>query len=164
VTQKPGVVVVAEATAAIEESAPDAGPTVLHDCADAEAYVASVCFKHGPPRLVGVELEWLLHTADRPDLPVDAAVLVAALGPHTPTSLEPHSPARPLPGGSTVTVEPGGQIELASPPLPDLPALLSTVRADTGVLHGLLAACGLRPEPRAADPLRPPARVLDLPR
>jgi glutamate--cysteine ligase len=164
VTQKPGVVVIAEATAAIEESAPDAGPTVLHDCADAEAYVASVCFKHGPPRLVGVELEWLLHTADRPDLPVDAAVLVAALGPHTPTSLEPHSPARPLPGGSTVTVEPGGQIELASPPLPDLAALLSTVRADTGVLHGLLAACGLRPEPRAADPLRPPVRVLDLPR
>jgi len=28
---------------------------VLRSREDAEAYVASVCFKHGPPRLVGVE-------------------------------------------------------------------------------------------------------------
>ncbi|MEJ3651806.1 ergothioneine biosynthesis glutamate--cysteine ligase EgtA [Actinomycetes bacterium KLBMP 9759] len=148
----------------LEEPAPDAGPTVLRDCADAEAYVASVCFKHGPPRLAGVELEWLLHDIDAPDAPVDVATLVAALGPHAPTTLDPSSPARPLPGGSTVTVEPGGQIELASPPLPDLAGLLRTVRADTDVLHGLLADHRLRPQPRATDPLRPALRVLELPR
>lgn len=163
-TQKPGVAVVAQAAGAVEKAAPDAGVTVLHDCADAEAYVASVCFKHGPPRLTGVELEWLLHDVARPGQPVSIASLVAALGPHAPTTLDPTSPARPLPGGSAVTVEPGGQIELASPPLPDLRGLLSTVRADAEHLHGLLAAHGLRPEPRAADPLRPPVRVLDLPR
>ena len=144
--------------------APDAGPTVLHDCADAEAYVASVCFKHGPPRLVGVELEWLLRDTARPHRPVDAATLIAALGPHAPVSLDPGSPARPLPAGSDVTVEPGGQIELASPPLPDLTGLLRTTASDADVLHGMLAAHGLRPAPRAADPLRPPVRILDLPR
>ncbi|MFC4947633.1 ergothioneine biosynthesis glutamate--cysteine ligase EgtA [Pseudonocardia sp. GCM10023141] len=150
--------------AAVEEPAPDAGPTVLHDCADAEAYVASVCFKHGPPRLTGVELEWLVHDLAVPGAPVPAARLAAALGAHAPTTLDPRSPALLLPGGSDVSVEPGGQVELASPPLPDLAALLSTVRADTAVLHRLLAAQGLHPVPRAADPLRPPSRVLDVPR
>lgn len=163
-TQKRGVAVVAQAVTAVQDAVPDAGPTVLHDCADAEAYVASVCFKHGPPTLIGVELEWLLHDVARPGLPVVPASLAAALGPHTPVSLDPASPARPLPAGSEITVEPGGQIEIASPPLPDLPGLLRTTAADADVLHGLLAARGLRPEPRAADPSRPPVRLLDLPR
>lgn len=164
VTQKPGVAVVAEAVTAASDDAPDPGPTVLRDCADAEAYVASVCFKHGPPTLTGVELEWLLHDVARPGLPVTPASLVAALGPHTPRSLDPRSSARPLPAGSEITVEPGGQIEIASPPLPDLPELLWRTAADADVLHGLLAAQGLHPEPRAADPSRPPVRLLDLPR
>ncbi|MCY7340893.1 MAG: ergothioneine biosynthesis glutamate--cysteine ligase EgtA [Pseudonocardia sp.] len=162
-TQPQGVAAVPQVTAA-QDVAPDAGPTVLRDCADAEAYVASVCFKHGPPTLTGVELEWLLHDVAAPGAPVDVRTLRAALGPHAPTALDPRSPASPLPAGSTVTVEPGGQIELASPPLPDLAGLLRTVRADAVVLHGLLAARGLRPQPRAADPLRPPVRVLDAPR
>ncbi|MBW0098619.1 ergothioneine biosynthesis glutamate--cysteine ligase EgtA, partial [Pseudonocardia sp. KRD-184] len=55
---------------------------MLHDCADAQAYVASVCFKHGPPRLIGVELEWLVQRTTVPDAPVDLATLTAALGPH----------------------------------------------------------------------------------
>ena len=159
-----GIVMVSEAPAAADADPPDAGPSVLRDCADAEAYVASVCFKHGPPRLVGVELEWLLHRPPTPHLPPDVAALVAALGPHTPTTLDPSSPALPLPAGSDVTVEPGGQIELASPPLPGLGGLLQAVRSDTDVLHRLLAAQGLQPQSRAADPLRPPTRLLDVPR
>lgn len=139
-------------------------PAVLRDCAAAEAYVASVCFKHGPPRLLGVELEWLLERPDDPHAPVDVERLAAALGDHSPTSLVPASPARPLPAGSTITLEPGGQVELASPPLPDLDALLRTTRADARHLHTLLAAAGLRAQPRAADPVRAPVRVLDLPR
>lgn len=163
-TQKPGVAVVAHAVTPAQDDAPDAGPSVLRDCADAEAYVASVCFKHGPPTLVGVELEWLLHDVARPGLPVTPASLAAALGPHTPHSLDPSSPARPLPAGSEITVEPGGQIEIASPPLPGLPELVRATEADADVLHALLAARGLHPEPRAADPSRPPVRLLDLPR
>lgn len=136
----------------------------LRDRAHAEAYVASVCFKHGPPRLLGVELEWLVHPASDPAAPVDAAALRTALGPHAPRSLDPHSLARPLPGGSTVTVEPGGQVELASPPLAPLGRMIRTVAADIEALHGRLAAHHLAVGPRAADPLRPPRRVLDLPR
>ncbi|MGH3567190.1 MAG: ergothioneine biosynthesis glutamate--cysteine ligase EgtA [Pseudonocardia sp.] len=153
-----------ENTAVIERAAVGPTPAVLRSCADAEAYVASVCFKHGPPRLVGVELEWLLHRPAAPRAPVDVAVLTAALGPHTPTTLDPRSPALPLPAGSSVTVEPGGQVELASPPLADLGDLIRAVRSDADALHALLAACGLRPQPRAADPVRPPSRLLDGPR
>jgi glutamate--cysteine ligase len=140
------------------------GPVQLRSRADAEAYVASVCFKHGPPRLLGVELEWLVHPVSVPAAPVDAAALRAALGPHAPPTLDPRSPARPLPGGSTVTVEPGGQVELASPPLAPPGRLVRTVAADVQVLHARLAAHGLTAAARAADPLRPPRRVLDLPR
>lgn len=143
---------------------PDPGPSVLRDCADAETHVGSVCFKHGPPTLVGVELEWLLHRPSEPTAGVDVTALTAALGPHTPASLDPSSPARPLPQGSTVTVEPGGQIELASPPLPDLHGLLQAVRADTAALHRMLEAGDLCPSPRAADPVRSPQRILELPR
>ena len=146
------------------EVAPAGGSAALRTRADAEAYVASVCFKHGPPRLLGVELEWLVHPAAAPAAPVDAATLRAALGPHAPRSLDPRSPARPLPGGSTVTVEPGGQVELASPPLAALGRLVRTVAADVETLHARLARHHLAVEPRAADPLRPPHRVLDLPR
>jgi glutamate--cysteine ligase len=141
-----------------------AGPAVLHSRAEAEAYVASICFKHGPPRLVGVELEWLVHPASAPAAVIDAATLRSALGPHAPRSLDPRAPARPLPGGSTVTVEPGGQVELASPPLGALGTLVRTVTADVDVLHRRLAAHGLAIEPRATDPARAPHRLLDLPR
>jgi glutamate--cysteine ligase len=150
--------------AQVDDAQPDAGPTVLHDCADAEAFVASVCFKHGPPRLIGVELEWLLHRPHAPHAPPDAALLAGALGRHTPLTMDPRSPALPLPAGSEVTVEPGGQIELASQPFPDLTQLTTATVADAGVLHGLVATAGLTPLDRAADPLRPPTRILDLPR
>lgn len=168
VTDDDGLTIVATPAAPVTEPdaepEPDAGLSVLRDCADAEAYVASVCFKHGPPRLLGVELEWLLEQPATPSAPVDVGALTAALGPHAPTTLDPRSPALPLPAGSAVTVEPGGQIELASAPLPGLANLLAAVQADTAVLHGLLARQGWCPQPRAADPLRPPVRILDLPR
>ena len=135
---------------------------VLRDRAAAEAYVASVCFKHGPPQLTGVELEWLVRPRSSDTL--TAAMLATALGRHCPVALDPSSPADPLPGGSLVTVEPGGQIELASPPLPDLAGLLATTSADADALHLLTANAGLAVESRAAAPERPPHRVLGLPR
>jgi len=141
-------------------ASPAAAPLALRSRAEAEAYVASVCFKHGPPRLVGVEIEWVLRAGGPPDL----GDLLAALGPHAPTSLVPASPAAPLPGGSLVTVEPGGQVELASPPLAELRTLTATVEADAAHLHRLLAARGLTPEPRAAEPCRPALRLVQLPR
>lgn len=144
--------------------APEPAARPLRTVDEAEVYVASVCFKHGPPRLTGVELEWLVHPSATPAAPLDPAVLRTALGPHAPPSLHPSAPARALPGGSTVTVEPGGQVELASPPLAPFGALVRTVAADAERLHRRLDAHGLTVSPLAADPLRPPRRVLDLPR
>jgi glutamate--cysteine ligase len=149
---------------AAADAATASGAERLRSRADAEAYVASVCFKHGPPRLVGVELEWLVHPTAAQAAPVDAALLRSALGPYAPVTLDPRSPARALPGGSTVTVEPGGQVELASPPLSPPGRLVRTVAADVAVLHRRLATHGLSAAPRASDPLRPPRRVLDHPR
>jgi glutamate--cysteine ligase len=138
---------------------------VLRSREEAEAYVASVCFKHGPPRLLGVELEWLLADDQaRSPRPLDPAVISAALGPHVPHSLQPHSPALPLPLGSLVTVEPGGQVELASQPSADLGELFRTVSADAAELHRLLARHSLRVMASAADPILPPRRLLDTPR
>ena len=63
--------------------------SVLHDRDHAEGYVASVCFKTGPPRLVGVELEWTVHDCRDLAAVVPAARLARALGPHAPRSLRP---------------------------------------------------------------------------
>lgn len=89
---------------------------VLADRAAGEAYVASVCFKHGPPRLTGVELEFTVHHADDPARPLDPDLLATALGPHTPRTLRPDSPATPLPAGSPVSLEPG--VRSKSPLIP----------------------------------------------
>ena len=132
---------------------------------DAEAYVASVCFKHGPPRLAGVELEWLRASGRHTRRPGwTARCCVPPPRATRPDPLDPGSPARALPGGSLVTVEPGGQVELASPPLAPFGTLVRTVVADSTVLHDRLAAHGLAVSPSAADAVRPARRVLDLPR
>jgi glutamate--cysteine ligase len=136
---------------------------VLRTREQAEAYVASVCFKHGPPRLVGVELEWLLaRPAELP--PLDLPTLASALGPHAPITVDPRSPALPLPSGSLVTVEPGGQVELASPPLPDLDSLFEHVESDTAALHARLREQQLYPRSSAADAHHPARRLLGIPR
>jgi glutamate--cysteine ligase len=138
--------------------------TILHDRAAAEAYVASVCFKHGPPRLLGVELEWTVHHAQDPGRYLDARHLADALGAHAPASLNPDSPELPLPGGSRITVEPGGQVEISSSVSSSLDTLISTVSADIALLHERLRANGLTVGLRGIDPYRAPRRLLDTPR
>ncbi|GLZ33550.1 glutamate--cysteine ligase EgtA [Lentzea sp. NBRC 105346] len=139
-------------------------PVVFRDRAEAEAYVASVCFKHGPPRLFGVELEWTVHHAEDPCRPLDARRMAAALGVHAPPTLVPDSPQRPLPSGTPLTVEPGGQIEISTPPRASLSELFKTVAEDITQLTELLAEQGLVLGDRGADPHRPPLRMLQVPR
>jgi glutamate--cysteine ligase len=149
----------------------------IPDRAAAAAYVASICFKHGPPRFVGAELEWLVRSAAHPADRLDPAVLLRVLGRHAPRTLQaslpapradslppPPDPPDPLPAGSTVTVEPGGQVEIATPPLEGLAATVEAVRVDSAAIRDLLAAEGLVLVDRAADPLRPPRRILRVPR
>ncbi|WP_051793729.1 ergothioneine biosynthesis glutamate--cysteine ligase EgtA [Kibdelosporangium aridum] len=136
----------------------------LRERVEAEAYVASVCFKHGPPRLIGVELEWTVHYVDDPQRQLTAEVLRKALGDHAPRTLRADSPQISLPGGSPLTAEPGGQVEISAQPEDSLTDLYATVTQDTEYLTGLLAADGLALGTSAIDPYRTPQRILGTPR
>jgi glutamate--cysteine ligase len=131
---------------------------------EAEAYVASVCFKHGPPTLTGVELEWIVHHEDDPRRPLDADRLRAALGPYAPRTLNKDSPQLPLPAGSPLTMEPGGQVEISALPQQTLTELFGAVRADLAFLSELLAAAGFVLGDTATDQHRTPRRLLETPR
>lgn len=133
---------------------------VISDRAAGEAYVASVCFKHGPPRLLGVELEYTVHYAADPRRPLQPQDLARALGPHAPRTLAPDSPAQPLPAGSPLTLEPGGQVEISALPQESLRELERVVSADLAYLTDLLARAGFALGETGIDPYRPPARVL----
>jgi glutamate--cysteine ligase len=141
-----------------------APPTVLRSRVEAEVYVASICFKHGPPKLLGAELEWVVQHSGNPHRPLQARHLADALGVHAPHSLVPDSPQKPLPQGSTVTVEPGGQLEISSPPCASLTELIATVEGDIAALTTLLDPAGLVLTGVGADPHRPSRRLVDIPR
>ena len=146
--------------------------TLLRDRATAEGFVASICFKHGPPRRYGVELEWTVHHADDPCRPLDASLLRRALGPHTPASLasadaaagSPPGTPTPLPHGSVVTVEPGGQVELSTPPRDSVADMLGETECDVAYLDALLTEYRLVRGQQALDACRPSSRLVDTPR
>ncbi|WP_375477681.1 ergothioneine biosynthesis glutamate--cysteine ligase EgtA [uncultured Jatrophihabitans sp.] len=98
--------------------------------------------------LVGLELE--LHVVDlaRPaQRPTWTRLTTVAAG----------LPA--MPGGSAVTFEPGGQIELSTPPTVGIVDSVAALRADARVLQAALAQAGLGAAPLGADPARPVRRV-----
>ncbi|MGC4808298.1 ergothioneine biosynthesis glutamate--cysteine ligase EgtA [Micromonospora sp. DT233] len=138
--------------------------TVLREAADAARHIARICFKTGPPTHTGVELEWTVHDAADPTLPVDRGRLRAALGPHAPRTIDGASPAVPLRHGSAVTVEPGGQLELSTPPWPSVAALVEATDADIAQVTGLLRAAGLTLGRTGIDPFRAPRPVVETPR
>jgi glutamate--cysteine ligase len=130
----------------------------------AEMYVGRTCFKTGPPRRVGVELEWIVRDADAPQAPVPAERTRAALGGlFCPAPPDPSAP----PGNGTLhgrlSTEPGGQLELSSPPAP-LAECLRDTAADVTRLRSLLAADRLTLLGVGLDPDRPPVRWTDEPR
>jgi glutamate--cysteine ligase len=136
----------------------------LRDLAQAEGYIAGICFKTGPPGLIGIELEWTVHHVDDPGRPLEPAALASALHPHTPSTLDAQAAHLPLPQGTVLTVEPGGQVELSSPPVGSLVALHATVAADLDYLTQLLARAGLCLGDNAVDAWRTPRRLLRTPR
>jgi glutamate--cysteine ligase len=64
-----------------------------------------------------------------------------------------------LPGGSAVTVEPGGAIELSGPPEDGIVAAIGSMNNDQAVLRKAFADVGLGLVYLGADPLRVPRRV-----
>lgn len=133
---------------------------VVASRAEGEAYVASVCFKHGPPRLVGVELEYTVHDVDDPGRPLDPDRLADALGPHAPPTIRPESPVELLPGGSALTLEPGCQVEISTSPHSSLHELATVADADLAYVTDLLARAGLRLGEHGIDTARAPTRLL----
>jgi glutamate--cysteine ligase len=141
--------------------------------ADAEAQVHGICFKTGPPERVGVELEWLVRDRRDPALPVRAEQVAATLAGVSPSDDQGY-PAQArgtvrykypsLPSGASLTVEPGGQLELSSAPAATLGELLEVTGRDLAALRDAAAAVGLELCGYGLDPLRPPRRVVDLPR
>src|SRR5258708_7592547 len=67
-------------------------------------------------------------------------------------------------GRSTVTLEPGGQLELSGPPASDIVTTVTELRRDGQRARLALAELGLGVAHAGADPLRPPRRVNPRPR
>ncbi|MFD9372323.1 ergothioneine biosynthesis glutamate--cysteine ligase EgtA [Streptomyces sp. NPDC060020] len=128
-------------------------PTASLSETQAEELIHGICFKTGPPRLVGAELEWLVMDAERPEQPLSPERLRAA-----------HAAARALPLNSRVTVEPGGQLELSSAPAASLSGCVDGLQADLTAVRAALEALGLVLRGLGRDPRRPYRRLLNSPR
>jgi glutamate--cysteine ligase len=125
------------------------GSTQVASCDAVHGYVAAICFKTGPPVTVGAELEWLVIDATDPARPIPLDRLRAIL-----------DMAGPTPGGSTVTYEPGGQLELSSPPAFGVTACWKGLKSDIGHVERALADHGLTLLWTGIDPYRSPARQI----
>ncbi|MEX5632081.1 ergothioneine biosynthesis glutamate--cysteine ligase EgtA [Parafrankia sp. FMc2] len=112
----------------------------------------------GGARRVGIEIESFVVDVTRPQRSVPpeetAAALAAAAGVTTGTGSETEGR---LPGGSRLTFEPGGQLELSGPPLP-LTEAVGAMRGDLQIVREELARAGLGVAGFGVDPLRPPRR------
>ncbi len=101
---------------------------------------------------IGVEMEWLVYRADDPAAVVGAEEVLGAIG------------SRPLPHGGTVSLEPGGQLELSTLATRSPVELIDRVEGDALELALRLGVRQLRLVALGVDPIRPPLRVLDAPR
>ncbi|MER0449549.1 ergothioneine biosynthesis glutamate--cysteine ligase EgtA [Streptomyces sp. Edi4] len=115
----------------------------------ADDLLRCICFKTGPPRSVGVELEWLVHDGARPGLRVPHDRLESAF-----------AALRTLPLRSALTFEPGGQLELSSLPAASLMECVSGVSADLVAVRAALRERGLTLVGAGQDPVHPPRRML----
>jgi ergothioneine biosynthesis glutamate--cysteine ligase EgtA len=97
---------------------------------------------------VGLELEFHLVDVGRPERRISWAEL---------GELRSRLPV--MPGGSRVTVEPGGQLELSTPPASDVVSAVAALRRDRRVLSGAAGTAGLGLASIGADPARPVRRL-----
>ena len=98
--------------------------------------------------LVGLELELhLVDLADPQRRPDWQRILDVVAG----------LPA--MPSGSSVTLEPGGQIELSTPPVAGIAGSVAALEADRAVLRAGLLDVGLGAAPLGTDPAREPRRI-----
>ena len=100
---------------------------------------------------VGIELEWLTGYRGDQRLSLDQAQAVVA-------------DLSPLPHGSRITIEPGGQLELSSAPFATVGEALEGTATDLFVLDQACAQRRIDLYALGADPVRAPERVVTAPR
>lgn len=120
--------------------------------AAAEAFIAQTCFKTGPPRRVGLEIEHVVHDQQDPERPVGGERLDRLISSVS------------LPDGGLVTREPGGQLELSTIPHDGPAAATNAAVRDLAVLRQAASDAGLRLIGEGTDPTQPPRRSLHHPR
>ena len=114
----------------------------------AAQYITEACLIDGPVGRVGLEIE--AHCYDPAE-------------PHRRptwdeiTGILESLPA--MPGGSVVTVEPGGAVELSGPPADGVMPAIEAMTIDQSVLKAAFADVGLGLVLLGADPLRPAKRI-----
>ena len=114
----------------------------------ARRHVAEAALADGTTGRVGLELEMhLVDLAEPGRRPTWEQVqrLASTIGP--------------LPAHSPVTLEPGGQIELSTPPADDVVGAVAALRADREVLRRRLHDAGFGAAPLGTDLARPVARI-----
>jgi glutamate--cysteine ligase len=131
----------------------DAHPVAPESLAPTDAYsagehISAGCLADGPVGRVGLEVE--AHCFDLSDP-------MRRPGWDQINDAIAATPA--LPGGSTITVEPGGAVELSGPPIDGAMAAIVAMSADRAALRATFAQAGLGLVLLGADPLRPAKRV-----
>ena len=113
----------------------------------ARQHITEAALSDCPGGRVGLELEFHLvdlATPERRPTWAEATALAHSIGP--------------LPSRSRVTLEPGGQIELSTPPAEDVVSSVAALRADRQVLRAQLLEAGFGAAPLGADLARPVAQ------
>lgn len=121
--------------------------------ADIEQFVRQSFVPAASPYRVGIELESIVMPTGDPTGAVAHETVIAAA-----------SAIGPLPRGSRITFEPGGQIELSSPPLCGVGTACEALDADLTLLRANLRAAGVEMVGIGLDPRCSSARVSGDPR
>jgi glutamate--cysteine ligase len=111
-------------------------------------HIRETCLADGPVGRIGLEVE--AHCFDLAD---------PMRRPEWTELTDTIAAVPPLPGGSAITVEPGGAIELSGPPMDDPVAAITAMTTDRAVLRSAFGQAGLGLVLLGADPLRPAKRV-----
>jgi glutamate--cysteine ligase len=111
-------------------------------------HIAATCLADTPVGLVGLESEAHCFDVADPNRRPGWDELCRVI-----------ESAAELPGGSRITVEPGGAVELSTPPLPGVVAAVDALMADRAALRTVFAKAGLGLVLLGTDPLRSPRRV-----
>jgi glutamate--cysteine ligase len=136
-------------TSEVDDAYPSHGNEAeLTSAYNAAEHIGESCLADGPVGRVGLEVEaHCFDLADPMRRPEWAELKDAIAG------------VPPLPGGSAITVEPGGAVELSGPPMDEPVAAIAAMTADRTVLRSAFAQAGLGLVLLGADPLRPAKRV-----